>query len=298
MQELYVRSDFPSAALAGQWAVQKGADGRYDLACCLALSGRNEAAFFYLQEAAHREGVDADHARGDADLAQLRSDPRWKVVSEYLDRMGLYWSQQKVLRTTLILPRKHKVGQPIGVVVGLHGLGGNETFVDRELQGFSDRLGLALVGVSGSVALGPKAFRWSEDGERDQAHLQQALQSLEPRLRVNKGRVVLFGFSQGAQVAFQLSAAHPDRYRGALVFSPGGYKAFVPPPLESTGQRYVFTAGGGEHPDTVARTRAQADWARRTGSQVKLKIYPGITSHSYPPDFALQFVPWIGWLLE
>ena len=298
MQELYQRADYPAAAKAGQWAALKGGEGRYDLACCLALSGQLEAAFYYLQEAALLEGVDPVHAGQDPDLAMLRSDSRWKTVATYLQEMNRHWSAQSILKTSLVLPEKYKVGRPIGVVIGLHGLGGNQNFVDSNCQELADRLNLAFVGVSGSLPLGPKAFRWSEQPERDQQQLQKALESLHDKLTVAPGQTILFGFSQGAEMAFEIAAGHPDLYRGALCFSPGLQVDSRLPDLlaKPSAQRFLFTAGAGEHPDTLGYARRGAQWCEKSGAKVRLKIYPGMNTHSFPPDFAAQFGAWLSWV--
>lgn len=296
MQDLYRRADYPSAAQAGQWAASKGGEGRYDLACCLALSGQTERAFYFLQEAATLEGVDPEHAQQDPDLAILRSDSRWNKVRAFLEHSGKYWAEQKILNTTLILPHGYQGKKALGVVVGLHGLGGNERFVDENCQSFADRLNMAFVGVSGSVPLGPKSFRWSEDVTRDREHLEKALLSLKDKVQIEPGRVILFGFSQGAEMAFELAASQPDAYLGALAFSPGCRESRALEELHPVHQRFIITAGAGEHPDTVQMARDAAALCEKTGVEVQLKIYAGVHSHSFPPDFSEQFVPWVEWI--
>lgn len=298
MQELYRRADYPAAAVAGQWAALKGGEGRYDLACCLALSGKTDLAFYFLQEAAQLEGVDPGHAGRDGDLDLLRSDSRWPAVADYLAEMERFWAGKELVQTTLVLPRGYLVGKPIDVVVGLHGLGGNERFVDQHYQSLADELGVAFVGINGSVTLGPRAFRWSEDRERDEAHLQKALGSL--RLRLTPGGVLLFGFSQGGEMAWQLAAARPDLYRGALAFSAGRQieSRLSEPEGGNSSQHFLFTAGAGEHADTLRCTRRGAEWCEKAGAEVKLKLYPGMNTHTFPPDFATRFGPWLKWALQ
>jgi len=296
MQDLYRRAEYPSAAQAGQWAASKGGEGRYDLACCLALSGQTEAAFYYLQEAATLEGVDPEHAGEDPDLAVLRSDSRWKKVAIFLEQSGKFWSEQKILNTTLILPHDYQGKNALGVVVGLHGLGGNERFVDENCQFFADKLNMAFVGVSGSVPLGPKSFRWSEDVTRDRDHVEKALNTLQGRLKIKAGKTILFGFSQGAEMAFEVAASQPENYLGALAFSPGCRSSRSLGDLKPRNQRYLITAGAGEHPDTVQMARDDAALCQKAGVEVQLKIYAGVHSHGFPPDFSEQFIPWLEWI--
>ncbi len=268
--------------------------GRYNLACYLTLSGNKDQAFYFLQEAILLEGVDPVLAGQDPDLVALRSDRRWPAVATYLKEVQAGWLTRKVLKTSLILPSSYVKGQPIPVIIGLHGLGGNESFIGVSYQDYADRLGVAFVGVSGSQSLGPKAFRWSEDSQRDHIQVQDALKSLAKRVTPAKGRTVLFGFSQGAEMAFEIAASHPDLYRGAICLSPG--RSSVGGPLakaDLSGQRYLFVAGAGEHKDTLKYTQGGAQWARQAGAQVELKIYENVNSHGFPPDFANRFGSWL-----
>ena len=55
----------------------------------------------------------------------------------------------------------------------------------------------------------------------DAAHIRRALAGLKDKLTVTPGQNVLFGFSQGAQMAFEVAFANPAEYAGAIVMSPG-----------------------------------------------------------------------------
>lgn len=294
MEDYYRRGDFASAACVGFWSLDHGVDCRYNLACYLALSGKQDDAVYFLQEAITSEGVDPVLAEQDPDLASIRKDKRWPRLSAYLKEVQASWSTRQVLRTSLILPSKYVQGQAIPVVIGLHGLGGNEHFVGSSFQEYADKFGVAFVGVNGSQSLGPKAFRWSEERERDHKQLQSALKSLEGRVSIAEGQTVLLGFSQGAETAFEIAASHPELYRGAICLSPG--RSSVGQPLakaDLSGQGYVFVAGAGEHQDTLKTTRQGAAWVRGSGAKVELKIYEEVRTHQFPPDFNTQLGPWL-----
>jgi hypothetical protein len=49
-----------------------------------------------------------------------------------------------------------------------------------------------------------------------------------------------------------------------------------------------------EGPGTVvAYTKGDAEFARRAGARVDLKLYEGVTAHAFPPDFAERFAGWV-----
>ena len=56
------RGEYSTALRARFWAIKKGDEEYYDLACMYARNGMSEQAFYWLQIAAHKEGVDPNHA--------------------------------------------------------------------------------------------------------------------------------------------------------------------------------------------------------------------------------------------
>ena len=99
-------------------------------------------------------------------------------------------------------------------------------------------------------------------------------------------------------MAFELAAANPDCYRGAICFSPG--RLTEASARLSNGslaeQRYVFTAGEGEHESTLSYVRQDAAWCQRFGANVRVRIYPGVETHGFPEDFLAAFPGWLQWV--
>jgi dienelactone hydrolase len=105
------------------------------------------------------------------------------------------------------------------------------------------------------------------------------------------------GFSQGAQMAFEVAFANPSEYLGAIVLSPGTSKdvtlSELKPDSANTKQHYVCTCGAGELPGNVRITRVDAEYARKAGSKVELKLYPGVSTDAFPSDFVDGFPTWL-----
>jgi predicted esterase len=187
--------------------------------------------------------------------------------------------------------------------VGLHGLGASApNFVDASYQHLADRLGVAFVGVSGTLANGPKSFRWAEDPARDARRVGDALQEIAGRVAVARDKVILFGFSQGGAVAADLVARDPEHFAGAIVLSPGGreephYGESRPSALLHR-RGMVFVCGAGEHPSTVRRTEHGAAWFTQAGARVEHKAYVGMTAHALPPGFEETLPRWIELILD
>jgi predicted esterase len=96
---------------------------------------------------------------------------------------------------------------------------------------------------------------------------------------VERSRIVLCGFSQGACLASEFAIRHAGRYGGLLIFSGGAIGA------PGTTWNYPGQFGGtpvflgcSDHDPHVpeARVRETADVFARMGAEVTLRIYPGM----------------------
>lgn len=293
--------DYSRAATFQYWYVQKSRTGQYNLACFLAQLGQTDPAFYWLQLAAIEEGVDTQHAQRDEDLDSLRRDPRWQKVRRYLEDCNRYFESAPIARTAVVVPKSYQKGTPIPAVLWLHGLGSNpEDFINGGCQEYADELNVALIGVSGTKARGPRSFVWAEDVEKDAGRLRDALAEVSDRVTVKKGYVITFGFSQGAQVGLEVAVRYPEEYAGSIVLSPGAQPHLddlKPSPLLAR-RGFVLSCGAEEHPGNVRLTARDADWLRRANARVIHKPYPGVSDHSFPGDFDERFPEWVKFILN
>jgi predicted esterase len=308
-EELYRESrvaasekDYEGAAQLAHWAIAAGLRAHYNLACYYSRLNKVDAALYWLQSAAANEGVDPAWAAFDADLATVRADPRWAKVEPYMRRVARHWMHRGEKKTLVTLPRGYKAGRAIPVVVSLHGFGASpDEFTGPYFQQVATALSVAFVSVSGTVPVGPHTYKWAEFLDRDRARVEDALTELSSRLTVAEGKIVLMGFSQGAQIAAELAARHPTRYAGAIAMSPGTTTKLslndVPSSDELRNRRFVVVTGGGEGPSTLATTASDAKKLAALGADVFHKEYPGVSEHALPLDFSAAFPAWVRFIL-
>lgn len=289
------------AAIAQYWYFRKTNRGQYDLACYLARTGQIDPAFYWLQKAAIDEGVDTQHAQRDEDLESLRADKRWIQVLSYMGECNRYFETADITQTLLILPKGYTKPEAIPAVVWMHGLGSRPNdFVSEGSQEYADRLNVALIGVSGSKARGPQSFVWAEDIEKDAKRIRAALAEVSNRVTIEKGKIITFGFSQGAQVGLEVAVRYPEEFAGSIVLSPGAtshLQSINPSPLLAN-RRFVISCGAQEHPGNVYLAENANDWLRKAKAQVNYKPYPGVSAHSFPADFDERFPEWVTFILN
>ena len=278
------------------WAgVAERPDFLMDLAARCAKAGQIDRAMYWLQRAAREDVCDAAEIESDEDFAVLIKDSRWTKVKEYLRVCEVKWQESSFYRQVLTLPASYDGQSPIPLVIGLHGFGSlPEDFSGADFQRICDAQGIAFLGVSGRRPLGRHAFMWTESFEKDLQHIEQAMLRCGPSLKVAPGRTVAIGFSQGGQLAAEIAAAQPNKYRGCLSMSPGSrYPSALVERLEAAkaslaGQRYFFTWISGEGGGPKSKAQAWRTALEKRDASVHEYEFPG-KGHQWPRNYEDYF---------
>jgi predicted esterase len=299
VRELSYERAYADAAILQRWLVARHVTGSmYNLACFESRAGHVEAAVYWLQRGAREDGMGVRLATEDPDLAQVRRDPRWPTVLSYLQATSTYWAQSGIERSNRVVPRGAPSATGYPLVVGLHGYGDSERFFGSDMQPLADETGTVFLSLSGTIPQGPATFEWAEDVVRDGARIERGLAQLGD-VAVDAKHRVLMGFSQGAELAAAVLAKYPDRYAGAIVFSPGSFTGLEPQGSpEGTDWRsksLVIRLGAGEHATTIASAEAVRDYFSRLGARVDYYAYPGQRTHSFPPDYVEKIARWVAY---
>jgi len=289
------------AAIAQYWHVKKSGENRYDLACYLARLDKLDAAFYWLQLAASEEGVNSRHAASVSYLEPLRKDPRWEKVARYFEDCNRYFEQVTPPRTVLILPTGYRKETPIPAVLYLHGYASNpDDFVNPAAQAHADKLNVALIGSSATLAKGPRSFVWARDHDADLKRIRAALAEVADRVTIAKGQIVTLGFSQGAQVGLEIAVRFPEEFAGSILLSAGSQSNLdkvEPSPLLAH-RGFVLSVNALERPGTVKLTADDAQWLQGAKAKVIHKEYPGVAGHTFPADFDERFPEWVKFVLD
>jgi predicted esterase len=260
-----------------------------------------DAALYWLQRAAREEGVDPASLANDRGFAAVRAHPGWASVDRFLDRASRYWAASGRRAVVVMLPEARAPG-PRPAILALHEDGGDPAdflttgaYVRR-----ARRVGAVFIGVSGTVPLGPMAYRWSDDPSANAERIAHALDETKGRTSIAEGKVMLIGFSQGAQVALETAVRDPDVYRGAIAMSPSGlgwHLGEVANHRALARQRYVIAYGSFESLDTLGTSQVDAELLRGLGSCVMRQPEWFYTRHTLPPDLGVRLPHWIDFVL-
>ncbi|MBX2801289.1 MAG: ankyrin repeat domain-containing protein [Myxococcales bacterium] len=193
----------------------------YQLACTHALAGRGDEALEQLTDAVDIGFSDYPVARFDPDLSLVRHTPHFQSELRRIKAQFQDSPPRPVGAPVALLPNTRRRAHP--VVILLHGQGDSPRDHLEAGRQWAE-LGFVTLVVPGSFPWWVHRYAWSHD-DTSMTH-RQLLQALEtPALQgwLDRSRVHLVGFGQGAQHAWQVAAQHPDVYAGMVAFSPLGH---------------------------------------------------------------------------
>lgn len=300
--QAYQQADWPRAVEIGT-ELTAMLPGRplleYNLACVYALSGDFERALERLGRAAASGFQNLPHLDADGDLEALRDLPGFAAVRSQVEanhRRLRVEARAAAAGTPLLVvtPKQHDPGRPAPLIVALHGYGDRPEHHPRVWSRAADGFGAILAVPRGSRQVG-NGFGWTGVEEAD-AVLERTVEELSERFVIDRSRIVLTGFSQGAFLAMALGVRHPELLAGVIPLA-GAYVPEIdaPPPAEGHEPRYYFMAGSRDR--AVADMRRAAKDYKKAGYAASMRVLPGI-GHACPDPDGGELDDALRWVLR
>ncbi|MEZ6242997.1 MAG: alpha/beta hydrolase-fold protein [Phycisphaerales bacterium] len=268
----------------------------YNLACAHAQLGENDAALEWLQKSADNGYAGIASIETDPDLDPIREDPRFKVVHDQVQaardkRFEVFRAAAEEADLLTILPPGYDPQVAAPLVIVLHGSGGRPEPVAEVHKKAAGEVGAIIVAPSALRPLGD-GFNWTFRDEAEWMVLH-TLERAAAEHTIDMDKVVVAGFSQGANMALEVGLKHPEKFAGIIATSGHWQPAIMTIPEEGKRPRVQLLIGGD---DEWAWTFKEARGALSgAGVESRLEIVPGV-GHAYPPNSderlerALRFV--------
>jgi phospholipase/carboxylesterase len=183
------------------------------------------------------------------------------------DRDGLLWIPEKAAR-------------PLPLMLLLHGAGGRGAGLFRRIESFAADAGVAV------LAPDSRGATWDvirDEFGVDVRFIERALEQTFERVEVDRNRLSIGGFSDGATYALTLGLINGDLFRRIIAFSPGFFVGG-----EVTGRPEIFISHGTADPilplDRTSRLIVPA--LKKQGYTVTFRQFDG--GHEIPPHIARE----------
>lgn len=176
-------------------------------------------------------------------------------------------------------------GQPLALLVMLHGAGGSGEGVLRRVAAAAEDAGVAV--------LAPDSRDATWDGIRggfgpDVVFIDRALARVFERVSIDPQRIAVGGFSDGATYALSLGLVNGDLFRRVVAFSPGFIVGGTP---QGKPQFFVSHGKADQILPIEQCSLVLVPQLQRRGYDVTFKQFDG--GHQVPPDIAAEALRWV-----
>jgi phospholipase/carboxylesterase len=176
-------------------------------------------------------------------------------------------------------------GKISGLVVALHGAGGQAAAAVRLFDGIADRRGLAILAPASA---GTTWAMLRPGPDPDTPALDTALDRLFQEHAFDPASVAIAGFSDGASYALSVGLGNGDLFPKVIAFSPG----FATADRYQGQPAFFITHGTKDQVLLISRTsRRLVPALRQNGYDVTYREFDG--GHAVPREHAAEAADWI-----
>jgi len=265
----------------------------YNIACAYSLNKRTADALIWLSQAVDLGLYSFD---GDSDLDNIRSTKQYQSIKNRADKL-LKQLKSQILEPIVMAPEKLETGQTYPLLVAMHGWGGNPVDFSANLKSAAEKRGYIVCCPYGPDVMGKTAFGWGDDTTAERA-VVEAVKDMTARYPIDRGRIVLLGFSQGGGYSFYLGLKHADLFSGVMPVAAAYYDTAWNQYLAKArekGLRFYVLLGGDEPSErreiNLAAIRTLVD----AGISVSFNVFAGY-GHTLPGDAEFEVVRGLDWL--
>jgi len=286
----------------------------YNVACMYSLMKNKDEAFKYLEIAVEKGDFPGDivqQMEGDSDLDFLRKDERYKEILAKAGKGGKAPARRE--RTARAggegqkVAFEHKVTKPKSaarkknppLLVVLHPAGGNMESTTDGWKKAAAKVGAVLLTPQGTRKIGDGKYDWGKDLDEIESNINSAIEMALTEHKVDRNKIVLAGYDQGAWAAWHLTLRNPDAFCG-LVPVCGRCDDLTDSAFEDDDVkdlRVFIMIGEDEAEGVMKANKSAARKLEKAGATVKLRTYEGV-GHGYPKDSTEEMVKALKFVLE
>ena len=226
------------------------------------------------------DSTGANMPQADPRRGELSAKPRQPAPAVTTSKRGLVSLDVGLPRQALLyVPESVNENRAAPLIVMLHGAGGEAAHSIGLARAHADRLGAIL------LAPASRGASWDIIAERgfgsDAQAIDGALQQIFSAYPVDRERIAISGFSDGASYALSLGITNGDLFSHILAFAPG----FMVPTRQQGGPSIFISHGVQDRVLPIDRcSRRIVPQLRKAGYTVDYREFPG--GHTVPPDIA------------
>ena len=274
----------------------------YNLARSYSLLGDKKLAFEYLNNAIRLGGFGRDLfelMKRDADLDPIRDDYRFRSSLAWAKRLMQRLRTRRQTPTERVtdsqwqvtLPAEYDSSRKTPLIVALHHYNSNMERAKERWREAAAAVGAILLTPQGTLSTGLGTFSWGAELDLIEDNVLDAIGEVSKEYNVDRGKVILVGFSQGARATWGIAMRNPETFLGVIPIA-GRFQMESDLDLEegALAKLRIFMMSGSEINPRILQSNEQARRRfERLGAAVRLSVYEGI-GHDFPDDATAEQV--------
>lgn len=269
--------------------------------CARNLAGDSEGALDLMEEAADKGyWSDPEQLAEDEDVANLRSNPRFKKILERYSELARDSRKNSKPGLKIIGPEEGKTEQsrPTQLILALHGNNQSAEDAIEQWKFMADNGWLVAIPQSSQISM-PGAYVWN-DLAVAVPEIREHFEALQERYNIDAERTIVAGFSKGGALAAKVCLEQVIPCRRFVLMGPylgdlKGIDAMVEAFSSGAGKDYILV--GEKDSDCIEGAKNLHNMLKEHGVDSRLEIIPKL-GHAYPEDFSGRLEKNLDFLLE
>ena len=270
----------------------KNAYASYQAGAALASMEKFDLAGDLLDQARERGFWQAVILRDDDELEGMKDAPAYKKLLQSAEANYAKQAKDAGLAAFSIPEGKAPAGGwPVVVWLAGYGTEGSKSIrMRQELVG--ERA--VLVALNGTLKRDEGQFMWQQDSVAPtEKAVAAALKNLEKQTKVDRSKIALIGFSQGAEHAAHLLAEYPQHDTGAVLLSPGGFR--IPFAEQKAKDKHIVIVHGAKEHSSNLELTATTQKAFEGSNPVQSHEHPA--GHTFQDDWETAYRGYLDYAL-
>ncbi len=264
----------------------------YNIACCYSLLDNKSEGLKWLNKAIDLGLYSFDE---DEDLNNIRETKEYKKLLNKANKLLNQMKQTKP-EPVIIIPSDYDTNKTYPLLICMHGWGSNPIDLSKNFQKIPDPTGYILCCPYGPQIMGKTSFGWGE-GDSAEKRINETIEYIKNRYKIDKEKIILLGFSQGGTMAYYIGLKDAELFKGVIAIA-GFYDTTFNQYLTNAKEKKIkFVVMLGED-EPEYRIQANLDGLSqliKTGINVSFQVYAGY-GHTIPGDIDFEIRRAIEWL--
>lgn len=277
----------------------KGGVSAYNAARVFSQIGDGDRAIEWLMIAVDHEFSHTQLLERDRMLVTVHARPEFEVILERseanrLDQFERVKEEFDATELHSFIPPSYDEKNPGPLIVALHGRGVEPIDIFEPWINVAINRGAILVAPRGPREA-KEGFAWLYEDESEWVVMRTIDRILENRV-FDTSKIILTGFDEGAQVAFNVALSRPHEVMAAIPIG-GQFDApeAAPQGLEKDAWPAFYFMSGETDPLTMS-ARSTESTLEELGFDTELTIFPGV-GHSLPEQYEPYLYKAVDWVL-